>query len=78
MYVLSVPNVLNAYYFECSVKKMGVSGGAVGLGIEPQNGLIPSWAPGKFSGDLILLSSLTSPGVHLVSNRNEFARNFFR
>ena len=35
-------------------------------------GLIPSWAPGNFSIDLILLSALSSPGVHLTSDRNEY------
>jgi hypothetical protein len=41
-YVLSVLNVVNAYYFECLIKKAGVSGDAVGWGIVPQDGRL--WA----------------------------------
>jgi hypothetical protein len=40
-------------------------------------GLVSRWGSWKFLNYLILLSALSSPGVHSASNTNEFQRDFF-
>lgn len=36
------------------------------------SGLDSRWGPWKISGDLILVSALSSPGDHLATNRYEY------